>query len=107
MADRRSNTEPRLAAEQAQYLHASVALASWFATEHLAWRQCRCAAQRRFTTLPIGSQRVSVRFVRVEQLLEPVDLAPWLPRLDCVIVGGEIGPMARPMNPQWARESRD
>jgi protein gp37 len=29
------------------------------------------------------------------------------PRLDWVIVGGESGPKARPMHPQWARDIRD
>lgn len=29
------------------------------------------------------------------------------PRLDWVIVGGESGPHARPMHPQWARDIRD
>ncbi len=31
----------------------------------------------------------------------------WLPRLDWVIVGGESGPGARPMHPDWARRIRD
>jgi protein gp37 len=30
-----------------------------------------------------------------------------VPGLDWVVVGGESGPHARPMNPQWAREIRD
>ena len=77
-----------------------------------------------------------VRFVSAEPLLGPLDLRPWLhdehcakrPRTkramyasyigcDCVgqqgkvlswvIVGGESGPGARPMHPQWARGIRD
>lgn len=28
-------------------------------------------------------------------------------RIDWVVVGGEVGPKARPMHPQWARELRD
>ena len=77
-----------------------------------------------------------MRFVSVEPLLGPVDLTDirdgiglgegggWLdalrgwshdgrgdgcgvPRLDWVIVGGESGPEARPMHPNWARELRD
>ncbi len=31
----------------------------------------------------------------------------WFPRLDWVIVGGESGPAARPMHPDWARSLRD
>jgi protein gp37 len=62
----------------------------------------------------------AVRFVSVEPMLGPVDLAPWLPddrwsisgatmtyewrerALDWVILGGETGPGARPMQPEWA-----
>lgn len=68
-----------------------------------------------------------VRFVSVEPLLGPVDLAPWLggmywtgvehfglrelvcepAGLQWVIVGGESGAQARPMHPNWARRLRD
>lgn len=46
------------------------------------------------------------RFLSVEPLLErlgPLDLT----RIDWVIVGGESGPGARPMDPQWVRDVRD
>lgn len=69
-----------------------------------------------------------VRFVSAEPLLGPIDLAqylspledptacsdeehcsPWVryESLDWVIVGGESGPRARPMHPDWARSLRD
>lgn len=75
-----------------------------------------------------------VRFLSMEPLLGPVDLArididghrelyplagstgcedddgnltPDLPALDWIIVGGESGPGARPMHPDWARRLRD
>ncbi|WP_042886388.1 phage Gp37/Gp68 family protein [Cupriavidus necator] len=75
-----------------------------------------------------------VRFLSMEPLLGPVDLgvididghseiyplkgtagcedvegnaAPDLPAIDWVIVGGESGPGARPMSPDWARSLRD
>ena len=72
----------------------------------------------------------AVRFLSVEPLLGPVSFR-WMPawpenkanralnpaggtdhldglrRLDWVIVGGESGPKARPMHPQWARDIRD
>jgi protein gp37 len=54
-----------------------------------------------------------VRFLSMEPLLGPVDLrqahvAPVrLPRVDWVIVGGESGPAARPIHPDWARDLRD
>ncbi|WP_280317256.1 phage Gp37/Gp68 family protein [Nocardia wallacei] len=47
----------------------------------------------------------AVRFVSAEPLLGPIDLndAP----LDWLIIGGESGPGARPMQAQWARSLRD
>ena len=60
------------------------------------------------------------RFLSIEPLLGSVDLSPWLelggldtelglsnPGIDWVIVGGESGPGARPMHPDWARSLRD
>lgn len=60
------------------------------------------------------------RFVSVEPMLGPVDLdkneflSPWrsqidrdLPFIDWVICGGETGPGARPMHPDWVRSLRD
>lgn len=49
-------------------------------------------------------------FVSVEPLLERVILPRWfghMPRKPWVIVGGESGPDARPMHPEWVREVRD
>ena len=50
-----------------------------------------------------------VRFVSAEPLLEGLDLTPWLERqaVQWVIVGGESGPGARPMDLDWARDLRD
>ena len=68
-----------------------------------------------------------VRFLSCEPLLGPVDVRPWLGGVDVVrehnlrgkviscqrsgvdwvIVGGESGPGARPMHPDWARLLRD
>lgn len=71
----------------------------------------------------------AVRFLSVEPLLGPVNFGTWLnnpvvvghpafrgdpnrpavadPLLHWVIVGGESGPDARPLNPKWARSLRD
>lgn len=64
----------------------------------------------------------AVRWISAEPLLGPVDLVvpfagakvnsargarPGIPPLDWVVVGGESGPNARPMHPQWARGLRD
>lgn len=63
-----------------------------------------------------------VRFLSCEPLLGPVQLRPeWMelelqafgngatlfPHIGWVIVGGESGPNARPMHPDWARSLRD
>ena len=49
-----------------------------------------------------------VRFVSYEPALGPLAeaLAPFLPRLDWCIMGGESGPGFRPMDVQWARDMR-
>lgn len=59
------------------------------------------------------------RFLSCEPLLGPIDLGSlqdglpnnawltWLDFLDGIIVGGESGPGARPMHPDWARSLRD
>ena len=46
-----------------------------------------------------------VKFLSCEPLLGPLDLD--LGDIDWVIVGGESGPRARPMQPDWARSIRD
>ncbi len=47
-----------------------------------------------------------VRFLSVEPLLGPIPQLP-LAGIHWVIVGGESGPGARPMNADWVREIRD
>lgn len=47
-----------------------------------------------------------IRFLSLEPLLGPIPGLE-LDGIDWVIVGGESGPKARPMNPIWAREIRD
>lgn len=47
-----------------------------------------------------------VRFLSVEPLLGPIPRLP-LKDIHWVIVGGESGPKARPMNPEWVRQIRD
>lgn len=48
-----------------------------------------------------------IRWLSCEPLLGPIDLTPWAEHLDWVVVGGESGPQARPMEPGWARSLRD
>lgn len=47
-----------------------------------------------------------VRFLSVEPLLGPIRKLP-LAGIHWVIVGGESGPGARPMDPDWVRQIRD
>jgi protein gp37 len=72
--------------------------------------------------------RAWVRFVSAEPLLGSVDLSKWMPmhpaklkvaerlavpiegqhnKINWLIAGGESGPGARPMHPDWARSLRD
>ena len=56
--------------------------------------------------MPLRNTPAAVRFLSLEPLLGPV--APLnLRGIGWVIVGGESGPGARPMHPQWARDIRD
>ena len=50
---------------------------------------------------------VSFRWLSMEPLLGPIRLELDYLELDWVVVGGESGPGARPMHPQWARDIRD
>ncbi|MCL4413184.1 MAG: phage Gp37/Gp68 family protein [Actinobacteria bacterium] len=49
---------------------------------------------------------VAIRFLSLEPLLGPLPSLD-LTGIDWVIVGGESGPDARPMHPDWARDIRD
>jgi len=54
------------------------------------------------------SAPAAIRFVSAEPLLGEIDLSRGLERgLDWLIVGGESGPGARPMHPDWVRSIRD
>lgn len=48
----------------------------------------------------------AVRFLSVEPLLSPITFLP-LRGIQWVIAGGESGPRARPMDPDWVRAIRD
>ncbi len=52
----------------------------------------------------LGRIPAAIRFVSAEPLLGELDLTPWLldRTLHWVIVGGESGPRARPMEEEWA-----
>jgi len=54
----------------------------------------------------LGMIPAAVRFLSIEPLLAPFPSLP-LAGIDWVIVGGESGPGARPMEADWVREIRD
>lgn len=81
-------------------------------TENQQWADIRIPA--------LLDTPAAIRFVSAEPLLGPIDLIEAggvhdspprtgliRPPLDWVIVGGESGRAARPMDPQWARDIRD
>lgn len=55
----------------------------------------------------------AVKFISMEPLLEDIylrktkDYKYYISHFDWIIAGGETGPNARPMNPDWARNIRD
>jgi protein gp37 len=53
--------------------------------------------------LKVGDEKTP-RFVSAEPQLEPLDLRPWLPRLDWVIQGGESGQKPRKFDIAWAQQ---
>lgn len=49
----------------------------------------------------------AVRWISYEPALGPINWKRWLKGIDWVVCGGESGPGARPMQPEWARAARD
>jgi protein gp37 len=47
------------------------------------------------------------RWVSCEPLLDRIDLSTYISQLSWVVAGGESGPHARPMHPDWVRLLRD
>jgi protein gp37 len=54
----------------------------------------------------LQNSNAGVRFLSIEPLIAPVDRLS-LKGIDWVIVGGESGPRARPMDPRWVTDIRD
>lgn len=59
-----------------------------------------------FRATHLRATPAAVRFLSLEPLLGPLPSLD-LTGIDWVIVGGESGPGARPMHPDWARDIRD
>lgn len=54
----------------------------------------------------LEASQAAMRFLSLEPLLGPITIPP-TESIDWVIVGGESGPQARPMHPDWVRSLRD
>jgi protein gp37 len=54
----------------------------------------------------LAKVKANIRFLSLEPLLGPLGRLP-LSNIEWVIVGGESGPKARPMEPDWVRTIRD
>ncbi|MCF6467315.1 phage Gp37/Gp68 family protein [Nonomuraea sp. MG754425] len=104
--------------ENGDVMHDSVMFGEWprrniwlgVSVENQQWADIRIPA--------LLETPVAVRWISAEPLLGPVTLCRinWIgrdplqrnePRLDWVVAGGESGPGARPMHPDWPRRLRD
>ena len=63
--------------------------------------------KRRYRIDDLIGTGASLKYLLVEPLLEEVDLSPWLKNIDWVVLGGESGPRARPIEADWVRKVRD
>ncbi len=71
------------------------------------WLGCSIESDRyTFRANRLRATPAAVRFLSLEPLLGPLPSLD-LTGIDWVIVGGESGPKARPMHPQWVRDIRD
>lgn len=77
-----------------------------------------CNQQEADEKIPIFLKVPGKKFLSIEPCLEEIDIVRYLPeppdeipfRLDylhAIILGGETGPKARPMHPDWVRSIRD
>lgn len=78
-----------------------------------------CNQEEADEKIPVFLKVPGKKFLSIEPMLEAIDLTPpnqrgtncnqddWLEGIDLIIVGGETGPGARPMHPDWVRSVRD
>lgn len=55
----------------------------------------------------LASIPAAIRWLSVEPMLGPVNIEEWRTSIHWVVCGGESGPGARPMNPDWVRDLRN
>lgn len=83
-----------------------VAEAGWFPAPHV-WLGTSIESDKyTFRADHLRDTPAAVRFLSCEPLLGPLPSLD-LTDIDWVIVGGESGPGARPMHPDWVRDIRD
>ncbi len=84
-------------------------LAPWIKAPSNVWLGVTCENQdnfeRRWDILHTIS--APVRFISYEPALGPLSIRDWWIQPEWIICGGESGPNARPMHPDWARNLRD
>lgn len=102
LTKRPEETERRLAA---RYSDGSV----WFGVPANIWLGASTENQKTLDErLPaLLAAPFGVKFLSCEPLLGPITLPTYTDPPDWVIVGGESGPGARPMHPDWVRSIRD
>ena len=72
-----------------------------------------CNQQEADEKIPVFLQVPGKKFLSIEPMLGPIDINEAMPlyedgpNIDAVILGGETGPGARPMHPDWVRSVRD
>jgi len=75
-----------------------------------------CNQQEADEKIPVFLKVPGKRFLSIEPMLGEIDIRVWAhqcitqgcgDQLSAVILGGETGPKARPMNPDWVRSVRD
>jgi protein gp37 len=85
---------------------------SWLEAQGVSWPRnlwagtTITAADKTFRIdelLKVGDEK-TIRILSVEPQLEPLDLRPWLPRIDWIIQGGESGELPRKFDIAWALE---
>lgn len=69
--------------------------------ENQRWADARISALREV------AHRGWRTWVSYEPALGPVDWSPWMKFVSWLVCGGESGPDANPMHPDWARAARD
>lgn len=98
----------------------------WHTMTHIWHGLTICNQQEADEKIPIFLQVPGKKFLSIEPMLGSVDLTdigdnkkygahgfsclwqtPLRHRVDAVILGGETGPKARPLNPEWVRSVRD